>query len=97
MFLKKVEGSRSITLPDGTVMSRADLPDPATRRWVASRKFAVVRGVLYGLLSQSDAQRTYGLSEEEFSGWVEAAAKHGPDALKATATKRYRQLKVDNR
>ena len=27
MFLKKVDGPRAVTLPDGTVMTRADLPD----------------------------------------------------------------------
>ena len=45
MFLKKVEGPRAVTLPDGSTMTRADLPPENTRRWVASRKAAVVRGV----------------------------------------------------
>ncbi|MEY8827798.1 DUF1153 domain-containing protein [Sedimentitalea sp. XS_ASV28] len=91
MFLKKVEGPRAVTLPDGTIMTRADLPAPNTRRWVASRKAAVVRGVLYGLITQPDALRKYGLSDEEFKSWVAAVADHGEDALKATALKRYRQ------
>lgn len=92
MFLRKVEGPRSVTLPDGTVMTRADLPPSTTRRWVASRKIAVVRGVLYGLISMADAKSRYGLSDEEFNGWVSAVAEHGEDALKATALKKYRQL-----
>lgn len=92
MFLKKVDGPRAVTLPDGTVMTRADLPSPGTRRWVASRKAAVVRGVLYGLISQADALDQYGLSDEEFKSWVSAVAEHGEQALKATALKRYRQL-----
>lgn len=91
MFLKKVDGPRAVTLSDGTVMTRADLPEATTRRWVASRKASVVRGVLYGLISQSDALRRYGLSEEEFQGWIAAVAEHGEDALKATAVKKYRQ------
>lgn len=91
MFLKKVEGPRAVTLPDGTIMTRADLPPANTRRWVASRKAAVVRGVLYGLITQSDALRKYGLSEEEFRSWIAAVADHGEDALKATALKKYRQ------
>jgi hypothetical protein len=95
MFLRKVEGPNSVTLPDGSVMTRSDLPPTNTNRWVASRKFAVVRGVLYGLITQSEAQKAYGLSEEEFNGWVAAAATHGEDALKVTALKKYRQLKVD--
>lgn len=91
MFLKKVDGPRAVTLPDGTMMTRADLPPATTQRWVASRKAAVVRGVLYGLITQSEAQRTYGLSDEEFQGWLSAVAEHGEDALKATAVKKYRQ------
>ena len=66
MYLKKVDGPRAVTLPDGTIMSRADLPPARTRRWVASRKAAVVRGVVYGLISQSDVFERYNISEEEF-------------------------------
>lgn len=91
MFLRKVEGPRAVTLPNGLVMTQADLPDPKTHRWVASRKAAVVRGVLYGLISQADALIRYRLSVEEFHGWVAAVADHGEDALKATALKKYRQ------
>ncbi|WP_238364458.1 DUF1153 domain-containing protein [Mesobacterium pallidum] len=92
MFLKKVDGPRAVTLPDGSVMSRADLPPPDTTRWVASRKSAVVRGVVYGLLTRDEALERYDLSEEEFRSWVEAVTEHGEDALKATALQRYRQL-----
>jgi hypothetical protein len=72
MFLKKVDGPRSVTLPDGSIMTHADLPPASTRRWVASRKAAVVQGVVYGLLSQSDALSRYSLSEEEFEIWCGA-------------------------
>lgn len=91
MYLKKVEGPRAVTLPDGSVMSKADLPAASTRRWVASRKLAVVRGVLYGLISQEEAQKRYLLSEEEFQEWVRAVSLHGEEALKATALKQFRQ------
>jgi len=40
MYLKKVDGPRQVTLPDGTILSRADLSPPDTRRWVASRGIA---------------------------------------------------------
>ena len=96
MFLHKVEGPRSVTLPDGTVLSRADLPPEDTTRWVASRKAIVVRGVVYGLITLSDAKRRYGLSDEEFNSWVSAVAEHGMDALKATALKKYRQPKGEH-
>ncbi|NNE51693.1 MAG: DUF1153 domain-containing protein [Sulfitobacter sp.] len=92
MYLKKVDGPRSVTLADGSVMSQADLPSTKTRRWVASRKAAVVRGVVYGLITQSEALARYQISEEEFMEWVRAVTEHGEAALKATALQRYRQL-----
>ena len=91
MYLKKVDGPRAVTLPDGQVMTRADLPDPRTRRWVASRKAAVVRAVECGLISRDEALKTYGLSGEELDSWTQAVAVHGEGALKATALQRYRQ------
>ena len=91
MYLKKVDGPRAVTLPDGTVMTRADLPPANTRRWVASRKAAVVRGVLYGLIPQGEALKMYGLSDEEFRSWIAAVADHGEDALKTTRLKDYRK------
>jgi hypothetical protein len=92
MYLKKVDGPRAVTLPDGSIMTQADLPDAKTRRWVASRKAAVVRGVLYGLLSEEDALHRYMLSDDEFKEWVRAVSMHGEAALKATAVQKYRQL-----
>ena len=92
MYLKKIDGPRAVTLPDGTVMTEADLPPPSTRRWVASRKASVVRGVLYGLISRERAIELYALSDEEFMGWVSAVADHGEEALKATTVKKYRQI-----
>ncbi|WP_297775732.1 DUF1153 domain-containing protein [uncultured Roseovarius sp.] len=90
MYLKKVEGPRAVNLPDGTVLSRADLPPPDTRRWVASRKLAVVRGVAYGLIARHDALETNGLSDEEFDSWIAAVVRHGEGALKVTSLKVYR-------
>ena len=92
MYLKKVDGPRSVTLADGSVMSRADLPSADTRRWVASRKAAVVRGVVYGLITQSEALERYGISDDEFLEWLQAVTEHGEGALKATALHKYRQL-----
>jgi hypothetical protein len=92
MFLKKVDGPRQVTLPDGTVLSRADLPPADTRRWVASRKAVVVKAVQYGLITESDALERYALSEEEFALWRDAVATYGENALKVTAIQKYRQL-----
>ena len=92
MYLKKVDGPRQIALPDGTILTRADLPPPDTRRWVASRKAVVVKAVKYGLLSESEALERYALSAEEFALWVEAIEKHGEKALRVTRIQNYRQL-----
>ena len=92
MYLKKVDGPRQITLPDGSILSRADLPPVDTRRWVASRKAIVVKAVLYGLITQSEALERYSLSEEEFGLWREAVEKHGEKALRVTSIQKYRQL-----
>ena len=91
MYLRKVDGPRAITLPDGSVMTRADLPPPETRRWVASRKAAVVRAVECGLLSRSSALETYALTDEEFASWEQAVATHGVGGLRTTWLQRYRQ------
>ncbi len=91
MFLKKIDGPRAVTLPCGRIMTRADLPDPGTRRWVASRKAAVVRAVQHGLLSVAGAIEMYDLSAEELDHWCSVAERHGELALKATALPLYRQ------
>ncbi|MEL6608377.1 MAG: DUF1153 domain-containing protein [Pseudomonadota bacterium] len=91
MYLKKVDGPRCVTLPDGSVLSRADLPPVDTTRWVASRKALVVKGIAAGLLTRAEACATYDLSEEELDSWMSAVLRHGEKALKTTALKQYRQ------
>lgn len=91
MYLRKIEGPRSVTLPDGKIMTRADLPSTKTKRWVASRKAAVVRAVNAGLITRGEALERYALSDEEFSEWETAVKQHGEAALKATSLQRYRQ------
>lgn len=91
MYLKKLDGPRAVTLPDGTVMTRADLPDPGTKRWVASRKAAVVRALVAGLLSRSETLERYDLTEEELLAWQSAVELYGENALKATTLQNYRQ------
>jgi hypothetical protein len=92
MFLKRVDGPRQVILPDGSILTRADLPPPDTRRWVASRKAVVVRAVVYGLISEKEALERYALSDEEFALWRSAVSRHGEDGLKVTAIQKYRQL-----
>ncbi|MFA5538237.1 MAG: DUF1153 domain-containing protein [Gemmobacter sp.] len=92
MYLKRIDGPRQVTLPDGSTLSRADLPPADTRRWVASRKAVVVRAVIHGLLTEAEAMDRYALSEEEFAGWRGAVERHGDAALKVTMLRKYRQL-----
>ncbi|OJY32097.1 MAG: hypothetical protein BGP11_04310 [Rhodobacterales bacterium 65-51] len=92
MYLKRVHGPRQVKLPDGSILTRADLPPPETSRWVASRKAVVVKAVIYGLLPLAEALERYALSEEEFALWRAAVERHGEKALKVTAIQKYRQL-----
>lgn len=88
MYLRKIDGPRCVTLPDGTLMTRADLPPVETVRWVASRKAAVIQAVRYGLITRETAIEMYGLSEDEFASWTTAVEKFGVAGLKATAVQR---------
>ncbi|MBL9056784.1 MAG: DUF1153 domain-containing protein [Rhodobacteraceae bacterium] len=92
MYLKRVDGPRQVTLPDGSILTRADLPPPDTRRWVASRKAVVVKAVIYGLIAEGEALERYDLSEEEFALWRQAVERHGDKALRVTTLQKYRQL-----
>ncbi|WP_135448622.1 MULTISPECIES: CtrA inhibitor SciP [Tabrizicola] len=92
MFLKRVDGPRQVTLPDGSILTRADLPPADTRRWVASRKAVVVKAVVHGLLPLSEALERYALSEEEFALWRAAVERHGDAGLKVTSIQKYKQL-----
>ncbi|MFT6532462.1 MAG: hypothetical protein ACJASC_002013 [Limimaricola cinnabarinus] len=91
MYLKKTEGRHAVTLPDGRVMTRADLPPPDTERWVASRKAQLLLAITAGLISRDYAIRTYRLSEEELTSWERLVGRYGTAALKATTVQRYRQ------
>ena len=89
MYEKKSNGPPTVSLPDGSILTVADLPSVDTR-WVASRKAVVVNAVSHGLITRDEAISRYGLSEEEFDGWLTAVQKHGAKALKVTAIQKYR-------
>ncbi|QBY00446.1 DUF1153 domain-containing protein [Rhodophyticola sp. CCM32] len=90
MYIRRIKGPHVVALPDGTQMTRADLPSPTTRRWVASRKAAVVRAVEHGLITASEAKETWDLSDEELASWKKAVSTYGESALRATAVQQYR-------
>ncbi|WP_089883780.1 DUF1153 domain-containing protein [Citreimonas salinaria] len=89
MCLKKTAGPRLVKLLDGSVMTRDDLPDTDTQRWVASRKAAVVNAVRHGLIHAEEAAERY--SDEELAHWMEAWEIHGENALKATRIQHFRR------
>ncbi|CTQ32988.1 CtrA inhibitor SciP [Jannaschia rubra] len=91
MYLRKGPGPHVVTLPDGSQMSRADLPAIGTTRWVARRKEAVVRGIQAGLITREEAIARYDLSDEELAGWESAMSAHGTNGLKTTLTQQFRQ------
>lgn len=76
------------TRPDA--VAEADLPPPGTRRWVISRKAAVVAGVRQGLLTVEDALERYALSLDEFLSWNRLFSDFGVKGLRTTRIKEYR-------
>ncbi|WOI57023.1 DUF1153 domain-containing protein [Palleronia sp. LCG004] len=92
MYLKKITGPRAVTLPDGEILSRADLPDAGVKRWVASRKATIIKAIAAGLIREDEACETYGISPEELESWANAVDRHGVAALRTTQLQKYRQL-----
>ena len=82
----------SVSGPDGRPLTLDELPAPGTKRWVTRRKAEVVAAVKGGLLTEKDACKRYGLSDEEFSGWVRLYTVHGAKGLRATRLQQYRRL-----
>ncbi len=92
MYIRREKGPVYVTLPDGSKLTRSDLPSPSTKRWVARRKAVVVSAVDSGLIEPSEACEMYRLSEEELEIWRAAVRNHGAAALRVTSIQRYRQL-----
>ena len=62
-------------------MILASLPHPDTKRWVASRKAAIVAAVRDGVLSLDDACQRYALSADELLAWRTAFDNAGQPGL----------------
>jgi hypothetical protein len=92
MYIRREKGPVYVVLPDGTKLTRSDLPPANTKRWVARRKAIVVAAVDFGLIEATEACAMYRLSEEELELWRAAVRKHGAAALRVTAIQKYRQL-----
>jgi hypothetical protein len=92
MYIRREKGPVFVVLPDGTKLTRSDLPPANTKRWVARRKATVVAAVDHGLIDAAEACRIYQLSEEELEIWRSAVKQYGAAALRVTAIQKYRQL-----
>ena len=92
MYIRREKGPVYVVLPDGSKLTRSDLPPPNTKRWVARRKATVVAAVDHGLIEPTEACSMYRLSDEELELWRSAVHKHGAAALRVTAIQKYRQL-----
>ena len=94
--VEKMDFSRSpaplatVVGPDGRRLTVADLPPPATKRWVIRRKAEVVAAVRGGLLTLEEACARYSLSIEEFLSWQHAIERHGLRGLRTTRIQEYR-------
>jgi Protein of unknown function (DUF1153) len=91
MYIRREKGPVYVVLPDGTKLTRSDLPPVNTKRWVARRKATVVAAVDYGLIEPTEACAMYRLSDEELDLWRTAVRTHGAAALRVTAIQKYRQ------
>ena len=67
------------------------LPPKNPRRWVASRKAAVVAAVSGGMITIEEACRRYHMSEEEFVAWQRAFENRGILGLRAGYVQKYRR------
>ena len=92
MYIRREKGPVYVVLPDGTKLTRSDLPPANTKRWVARRKATVVAAVDFGLIEPNEACSLYHLSDEELDLWRSAMHRHGAGALRVTAIQKYRQL-----
>jgi len=82
----------SVPGPLGRSLTRADLPPPDTRRWVARRKAEVIAAIHGGLLGRAEARDLYGLSEEELRLWERAISCAGLPGLRVTRVQVYRPV-----
>ncbi|WP_448191653.1 CtrA inhibitor SciP [Azospirillum sp. sgz301742] len=74
-----------------TDLTLATLPAPDTRRWVSSRKQAVVLAVRTGLITMTEACERYSLSVEEFLSWDALFSRGGRKALRVTKLQDFRE------
>ena len=87
MYLRKSTKPRVVRLQSGEILSITDLPEVGLSRWTAARKSAVIRGVMFGLISSREAIERYDLTEDEFHEGLRCYVDHGRNGLKVTHKK----------
>lgn len=76
--------------PEGERLTRADLPEANTSRWVPRRKARVVAAVEGGLVTREWALERYRLTAEELDSWKSGMARFGMRGLCVTKLGRRR-------
>ena len=69
------------------ILTIADLPKARLSRWTAARKSAVIRAVMFGLISTDEAICRYYLMNDEFQEWLRSYADYGRNGIKVTHKK----------
>lgn len=69
-----------------------ELPPTDTKRWVASRKAAVLAAIEAGILSRAEACARYHISEVELQLWERAVRCAGVPGLRVTRVQIYRPV-----
>lgn len=70
------------------------LPPKNIKRWVKSKKIAVLDCMEAGYITAEEACERYGLSREELESWSVLKNKYGDEALKTTRLKKYRAQEI---
>ena len=76
--------------PAGNLLSLANLPPPAPKRWNVRRKAEVVAAVIGGLISLDEACHHYTLTIQEFLVWQHAMDRFGPAGLRGVQNPHHR-------
>jgi hypothetical protein len=60
-------------------------------RWTSKRKEAIVVAIKKGLIETAEAQRQYGLSDEELAAWMRDYTANGRPGLRVTKLQHYQR------
>ena len=78
------ESAQVVLLPDGNILSLADLPESVDATWPRHHKRQIARAVLYGLIAEEDVCARYALDAGDLRRWIEAAQCAEPRRLKVS-------------